>query len=59
MCARAVADRVVAVIGWKIIYVCVRGLITGWLLASWVVCPQGELARADQETWIRIRAVAT
>ena len=24
------------VIAWKIIYVCVRGLITGWLLASWV-----------------------
>jgi len=50
----AVADRVVAVIGWKIIYVCVRGLITGWLLASWVcLFRQCETARADQETWIR------
>jgi hypothetical protein len=50
----AVADRVVAVIGWKIIYVCVRGLITGWLLASWVcLFRQCETARADQETWIK------
>lgn len=50
----AVADRVVAVIGWKIIYVCVRGLITGWLLASWVcLFRQCETERADQETWIR------
>jgi hypothetical protein len=50
----AVADRVVAVIAWKIIYVCVRGLITGWLLASWVcLFRQCETARANQETWIR------
>jgi len=49
----AVADRVVAMIGWKIIYVCVRGLITGWLLASWVcLFRQCEAARANQETWI-------
>ena len=50
----AVADRVVGMIGWKIIYVCVRGLITGWLLASWVcLFRQCETARANQETWIR------
>jgi hypothetical protein len=50
----AVADRVVAVILWKVIYVCVRGLITGWLLASWVcLFRQCETARANQETWIR------
>ena len=50
----AIADRVVAVIGWKIIYVCGRGLITGWLLASWVcLFRQCETARANQETWIR------
>jgi hypothetical protein len=50
----ALADRVVGVIGWKIIYVCARGLITGWLLASWVcLFRQCETARADQETWIR------
>jgi len=50
----AIADRVVAVILWKIIYVCARGLVTGWLLASWVcLFRQCETARADQETWIR------
>jgi len=50
----AVADRVGAVIVWKVIYVCVRGLITGWLLASWVcLFRQCETARANQETWIR------
>ena len=50
----AIADRVVAVILWKVIYVCVRGLITGWLLASWVcLFRQCETARANQETWIR------
>ena len=50
----AVADRVVGLIGWKIIYVCVRGLVTGWLLASWVcLFRQCETARANQETWIR------
>src|SRR5438132_1164262 len=36
MVRTAVADRVVAVIIWKIFYVLARGLITGWLLASWV-----------------------
>jgi hypothetical protein len=50
----AVADRVVALIVWKMIYVCGRGLITGWLLASWVcLFRQCETARANQETWIR------
>lgn len=50
----AIADRLVAMIGWKAVYVCARGLITGWLLASWVclfrMCESG---RANQETWIR------
>src|SRR3954465_2000990 len=32
----AIADRPVGVIAWKMIYVCLRGLVTGWLLASWV-----------------------
>ena len=50
----AAADRVVALIVWKIIYVGARGLITGWLLASWVcLFRQCETARANQETWIR------
>jgi hypothetical protein len=36
------------------IYVGGRGLITGWLLASWVcLFRQCETARANQETWIR------
>ena len=49
----AVADRVVAVILWKVIYVCIRGLITGWLLASWVcLFRQCERGRAHQEAWI-------
>ncbi|MEY2565138.1 MAG: hypothetical protein QOH88_3331 [Verrucomicrobiota bacterium] len=50
----AVADRMVAVILWKLIYVCLRGFLTGWLLASWVcLFRQCETARANQETWIR------
>ena len=50
----AVADRVVAVIIWKIFYVLARGLITGWLLASWVcLFRQCETRRANQQTWIR------
>jgi hypothetical protein len=50
----AIADRVVGVIAWKIIYVCLRGLITGWLLASWVcLFRQCETRRANQEKWIQ------
>ncbi|MEP6698492.1 MAG: hypothetical protein ABJB09_02065 [Verrucomicrobiota bacterium] len=50
----AVADRVVAFVLWKTIYVCARGYVTGWLLASWVcLFRQCENARANQETWIR------
>lgn len=49
----AIADRMVALLGWKIIYVIVRGLITGWLLASWVcLYRQSERAHAGQESWI-------
>jgi hypothetical protein len=32
----AIADRLVALFLWKCIFVFLRGLITGWLLASWV-----------------------
>jgi len=50
----AMGDRVVAIVVWKVIYVCVRGLITGWLLASWVcLFRQCENARANQESWIQ------
>src|SRR3984893_6406534 len=49
----AIADRSLALLGWKIIYACARGLITGWLLASWVCFfRQSERARAGQESWI-------
>jgi len=49
----AIADRAVALLGWKIVYVLLRGLITGWLLASWVcLFRQSERARAGQESWI-------
>lgn len=50
----AVADRVMAFILWKALYVCARGLLTGWLLASWVcLFRQCETGRINQETWIR------
>ncbi len=49
----AAGDRAMAVILWKIVYVCARGLVTGWLLASWVcLFRQCETGRANQETWI-------
>ena len=50
----AVADRVAGILIWKTIYVCLRGLVTGWLLASWVcLFRQCETGRIDQETWIK------
>lgn len=50
----AIGDRAVGLIGWKLIYVCLRGLVTGWLLASWVcLFRQCETRRANQETWIQ------
>lgn len=49
----AAADRAIAVILWKALYVLGRGLITGWLLAAWVcLFRQCETGRASQETWI-------
>jgi hypothetical protein len=50
----AIADRALALIIWKCIFVSARGLITGWLLASWVcLFRQCETGRLNQETWIR------
>jgi hypothetical protein len=50
----ASADRMMALLSWKIIYVCFRGLITGWLLASWVcLYRQCETSRSGRETWIQ------
>jgi hypothetical protein len=50
----AIADRVSALLIWKLIYVVTRGFVTGWLLASWVcLFRQCETGRVNQETWIR------
>lgn len=50
----AIADRPAGVIIWKTIYVVARGLVTGWLLASWVcLFRQCETGRVSQETWIK------
>lgn len=49
----AIADRTLALLLWKTSFVCLRALMTGWLLASWVVLfRQCELSRVAQETWI-------
>jgi hypothetical protein len=50
----AVADRTIAILIWKPVYVIARSFITGWLLASWVcLFRQCETGRIDQESWIR------
>ena len=50
----AIADRIVLLITWKCFFVGVRGLVIGWLLASWVcLFRQCETRRIDQESWIR------
>jgi len=49
----AIADRLVAMIFWKSIFVFVRGFITGWLLASWVcLFRRGKAGDAYQQAWI-------
>lgn len=49
----AIADRAAAAILWKLMYVLLRGFITGWLLAAWVcLFRQCETARIGQESWI-------
>lgn len=50
----AIGDRALAMILWKTIFVFVRALLTGWLLATWVVLfRQCETGRIAQENWIR------
>jgi hypothetical protein len=50
----AIGERMAGLLIWKSIYVCLRGLVTGWLLASWVcLFRQCETGRINQETWIR------
>jgi len=50
----AITDRLVALFCWKCIFVFLRGLITGWLLASWVcLFRQCETDRIDQESRVQ------
>jgi hypothetical protein len=49
----AIADRAVAMIVWKSLFVVLRGLVTGWLLASWVcLFRRGESGHVYQQAWI-------
>ncbi len=50
----AIADRLMALVIWKCIFVCARGLITGWLLASWVcLFRRGETGHTEEQLWIQ------
>ena len=50
----AIADRLAPLLIWKSIFVCLRGLITGWLLASWVcLFRRGETGDVYEQTWIQ------
>jgi hypothetical protein len=43
-----------ALLLWKFSFVCLRGVVTGWLLASWVcLFRQCETGRIHQEKWIQ------
>jgi hypothetical protein len=49
----AIADRTIAMIVWKLIFVFARGFVTGWLLASWVcLFRRGETGQVYQQAWI-------
>ncbi|HST31700.1 MAG TPA: hypothetical protein VLK27_12770 [Chthoniobacterales bacterium] len=49
----AIADRELPMIIWKSIFVVARGLVTGWLLASWVcLFRRGETGEVYQQAWI-------
>src|SRR2546423_12974034 len=50
----AIADRLGALLLWKFSFACLRGVITAWLLASWVcLFRQREALRLHQEKWIQ------
>jgi membrane-anchored glycerophosphoryl diester phosphodiesterase (GDPDase) len=50
----AATDRPLALIVWKLFYVLVRAIVSGWLLASWVcLFRQCEIGRVNRESWIR------
>src|SRR5947199_6050376 len=49
-----IADRLGALFLWKLSFAFLRGVITGWLLASWVcLFRQCETGRITGEKWIR------
>jgi hypothetical protein len=50
----AIADRLGVLFVWKVSFAIIRGVITGWLLASWVcLFRQYESGRINQEKWIQ------
>src|SRR5246500_2906392 len=50
----AIADRLGALFLWKLSFAFLRGVITGWLLASWVcLFRQCESGRISGEKWIQ------
>jgi hypothetical protein len=50
----AIADRLGALFLWKLSFAGLRGLVTGWLLASWVcLFRQCETRRIHEEKWIQ------
>ena len=50
----AIADRLGALLLWKFSFAFLRGIVTGWLLASWVcVFRHCETRRLSQEKWIQ------
>src|SRR5437868_4277939 len=50
----AIADRLGALLLWKFSFACIRGMVTGWLLASWVcLFRQCETGRIHKEKWIQ------
>lgn len=50
----AAADRPIALILWRFIYLLAHALVTGWLLASWVcLFRQCEIGQVNRETWIQ------
>src|SRR5437588_2846013 len=50
----AIADRLGALFLWKFSFAFLRGIVTGWLLASWVcLFRQCETGRISGEKWIQ------
>jgi hypothetical protein len=50
----AIAERLIPLVLWKCVFVCARGFITGWLLASWVcLFRRGETGHVYQQSWIQ------